>query len=182
MGHNAFEFERNKDEAFIELLGQRIMCLFAGTFEELTRGIMDAIGTEGEGVLYDAGIHSGKNSVNILLNSWKERGQAFLEKWEAFYGSSGVGWFKIKEINIDLEKGQGYIQLIQSFASESYRKVDNEVNKVELDTTIINPACHFLTGFFVGVFEELTHKNIECEEVKCVTRKDGYCEFQLRPY
>lgn len=177
-----FKIKKLHDDALIKILGQRVIVMFTESFQELARGMQDAIGTEAEGVLYDAGIYSGKNSTKVLLKSWKERGKAFLEKWKDFYSSSGVGWFKIKDIDIDLDNGTGYILLIQSFAAEKYREINDNTKLTEKNMKTINPLCHFLTGFFVGVFEELTRKKIECKEVKCVTKKDVYCEFQLTNY
>jgi hypothetical protein len=132
--------------------------------------------------LYDAGISAGKNSTRILLESWKERGKAFLEKWSAFYGVSGVGWFKIHNMAIDLNSGTGYIRLIQSFASEEYYLAPHNSKLKKNDITDTNPICDFLMGFFVGVFEEITSKKIECNEVKCIKKHNQYCEFQLNSY
>lgn len=186
MNPQDFDFERIKNDALIKLLGQRVIIIFAGTFLELQKGIEYSIGNEAKAVLYDSGIYSGKCSARILLNSWKERGKEFLKKWSDFYSSSGVGWFKIKDIIIDLETGKGIIQVEKSLLSEKHLSTKSYGCESPFKRKRIpeseEPACHFLTGFFTGVFEEVIGIKLECNEVKCIKKNDPYCEFQLNSY
>ena len=178
MKESDFNIERVKDEALIKYMGRRVIVLYAGTFQQLTKSIQDQLGTEAKGILFDAGIFSGKQSTNTLLNSWKERGDAFLKKWIDFYSSAGLGWFKIIDINVDLEKGNGKITIQQSFASEK-DGIGSDLTSLINDN---NPICDFIAGFFVGVFEVLTNKEIDCEEVRDATEEYPYCEFKLVSY
>lgn len=178
MNEKELNLERIEDEALIKYAGQRVIIMFAGTFQQLTKSIQDEIGMEAKGVLFDAGIFSGRHSTRVLLNSWKERGESFLKKWGEFYSSSGVGWFKIVELNIDLNIGTGKIVIKQSMASEKEKIVDN----FAISENANIPSCDFLTGFFVGVFEELTGNKIQCEEVHHANDEHQYCEFKLINY
>ena len=171
MPNKDFKLEKVPNEADINILEHRVIIMFVETFIELARRIQEVIGPEAKGVLYDAGIYSGKRSVNVLLNAWSETGDSFIKKWSDFYSSSGVGWFKVKDIDIDLKNGTGYIRIIQSFAVEDVRKGETRT-----------PMCHFLMGFFVGVFEVISGKKLECEEVKCISKNAPYCEFQFVTY
>lgn len=182
MSDKIFDLDRKRNDARVELFGQRIMIMFTETFEELVRGIEEVIGSEVEGVLYDAGINSGKSSIQILLRAWKERGKDFLKKWGEFYSSSGVGWFKIERMDINLNSGTGFIRIKQSLSSTAYHFKDNNVGNDPKSGRILNPMCHFLTGFFVGTFENLSGKKLECKEIKCIGKKDSYCEFALTNY
>ena len=181
MTDKEFELERFDDKGLIKLLGQRAIIFFAGTFRELGVGMREVLGDEAGGVLYDAGIHSGKCSTRILQANWKERGEDFIKKWTEFYGAAGVGWFRIKELNVDLKTGVGNIIIRRSiFADDIILPCESTFNDKSKKSN--DPSCHFLAGFFVGVFETLTGQKIECEEIKCVKKKDPHCEFQLTNY
>ncbi|MBD3228008.1 MAG: hypothetical protein GF329_07445 [Candidatus Lokiarchaeota archaeon] len=184
MKKEIFEIKRSDsdNDAQIDILGNRAMILFAGTFQTLMREIESIIGIEAQGVLYNAGIYSGRFSSKTLLKSWEERGESFLEKWASFYDSNGVGWFKIEEINVDLNKGTGYIRITDSLTAKNYIIPECREKKVDSSRTFYNPACHFIAGFFAGVFEILSGKNLECHETKCITKNDPYCEFTLTNY
>lgn len=41
-------------------------------------------------------------------------------------------------------------------------------------------SCHLLRGFFVGALETMTGRKCVCEETKCISKGDSYCEFQLK--
>ena len=181
MTNNEFELERFDNKGLVKLLGQRVIIFFGGTFRELAVGMREVLGDEAGGVLYDAGIHSGKCSTQILLYNWKEKGKEFIKKWEDFYGSAGVGWFRIKKINIDLKTGVGNIIIRRSiFADDIILPCESTFNEKSKKSK--DPSCHFLAGFFVGVFETITGQKIECEEVKCVKKGDTCCEFELSNY
>ncbi len=40
--------------------------------------------------------------------------------------------------------------------------------------------CNFLTEYFIGVMENTSVKNIECEHVRCIHKGDDKCEWSLR--
>ncbi len=166
MNKPAFLIERMKGEAWIKQLETRVVILRAGTFVDLQKNIEALIGDEASALFYDAGIRAGKGSAEVQLQAWKERGMDFLGKWGKFYGSSGCGWFKVEDINVDSEKGGGYIRVKQSFIAEVYGKSEK-------------PVCHFLCGFFVGVLEKVLGERLTCEEFKCIAKGDSYCEFRF---
>ena len=174
MSNKFGELERFEDEALINLLGQRVIVMFTETFQKLTSSIQDSLGNEAKGILFDSGIYAGKNSVKILLQAWEERGEDFIKKWAQFYGSKGVGWFHVEYIEIDIENGTGYIKINQSFAL----KKDSLSN----ETSSNSPCCDFLSGFFIGVFEGMTGKKIECQEENHYSKDHPFCEFKLTQY
>ncbi|NHI94244.1 MAG: hypothetical protein EAX96_17260 [Candidatus Lokiarchaeota archaeon] len=178
-------FEREEDSASINIFGQRAIIMFAGTFQTLAKSIENVIGQrQAEGVLYDAGINSGRCSAKILLKSWEERGNDFLQKWAKFYESSGVGWFKVKNIEVDLDTGEGTVRIENPFVIKKYGisacfQDLLEYNDKEL---FCKTCCHFLSGFIVGMLKELTNKKLECDEIVYGTEEDLFCEFKIKPY
>ena len=177
--------DREEDGASIIIFGQRAITIFAGTFQALTKSIENVIGTrEAEGVLYDAGINSGRCSARILLSSWEERGYNFLQKWSKFYESSGVGWFIVKNIDIDLDTGEGSIKIENPFVINSHGISACFKNLLDYDEEekFCKTCCHFLSGFVVGVLKELTNKKLECEEIVFGSEDDLTCEFKIKSY
>jgi len=163
---NIYEIKRMKNKAYIKQLGERIITLRAKTFVNLQKAIESIIGEEATALFYEACINAGKDTTKILTKKLGGKGIDFLKKLGEFYNSNGCGWFKIKKIDIDPEKG-GYIQIEQSFIAEEYGKSEK-------------PVCDFLAGFFVGAFNEVFGKEFACEETKCIAKGDKYCEFKIQ--
>ncbi|MEM3406922.1 MAG: 4-vinyl reductase [Nitrososphaerota archaeon] len=158
-----YEIKRIKNKAHIKQLNQRIITIRAKTFINLQKTIESIISEEGAALLYEASINAGKDTAKILIKKFKNKD--FFKKLSKFYSSNGCGWFKIKKINIDPNKG-GYIQIEQSFIAEEYGKSEK-------------PVCDFLAGYFVGMLEEIYKKEYTCEEIKCIAKGDKYCEFKI---
>ena len=62
----------------------------------------------------------------------------------------------LKTVETDVEGNVTYLRIGQSFNAKDYPKIDRLV-------------CHFLAGFFVGVFKEVFDKSMMCEEVECLS-------------
>jgi predicted hydrocarbon binding protein len=160
---NIYKIKRMKNKAYIEQLGERVITIRAKTFVNFQKAIESIISEEAKVLFYEASINAGKDTAKILIKKIKNKD--FINKLMKFYNSNGCGWFKIKKIDIVPEKG-GYIQINQSFIAEEYGKSEK-------------PACDFLAGFFVGLFEEIFKKEYTCEETKCIAKGDKYCEFKI---
>ncbi|HDI52916.1 MAG TPA: hypothetical protein ENF89_02060 [Candidatus Bathyarchaeota archaeon] len=167
----AYELERGEGEAHIRLLraGVRVVILRAGTFVDLQRGVEDLLGEEASAAFYDAGIKAGRNSTRVLREEWGVEGLEFLRLWGEFYASKGVGWFKLTQIQVDEERKKARLRVEQSFIAEEYGRSDR-------------PICHFLCGFYSGVFQELYGGRWICEETRCRAQGAPYCEFKLERY
>ena len=160
---NIYKIKRIKNKAYIEQLGERVVTIRAKTFVNFQKVIESIIGEEAKALFYEASINAGKDTTKKLIKKIKNKD--FINKLSKFYDSNGCGWFKIKKIDIDPEKG-GYIQINQSFIAEEYGKSEK-------------PVCDFLAGYFVGIFEEIFKKEYTCEENKCIAKGDKYCEFKI---
>ena len=171
MGEEIYDVDRVQNEAWIRLLesGVRVIVMRAGTLVDIQKGVEATIGDEASVVFYEAGMRAGKNSTKVLLEEWEERGRGFLKRWGDFYNSSGVGWFKLEEIEVDFEKGNGHIRIKQSFIADKYGSSER-------------PVCHFMCGFFVGVLEEILEGKLMCKETRCISKGDPCCEFQFEKY
>jgi predicted hydrocarbon binding protein len=161
-----YDIDRSPTKARIQLLGTRVVLLFADTFVKLQKSIEAELDDEANALFYEAGINVGKNSTRLQLNAWPERNMAFLRKQGAFYGSRGVGWFNLKELHIDWSDENAYIRTTESFIAEKYGPTDK-------------PVCHFLAGFFVGTLEEAFHVKVSSEETQCTAKGDPCCEFRF---
>jgi predicted hydrocarbon binding protein/predicted amino acid-binding ACT domain protein len=42
------------------------------------------------------------------------------------------------------------------------------------------PVCSFMRGFLAGVSSAIVGHTVHCEEIRCIARKNPYCEFALR--
>jgi hypothetical protein len=162
----SYEIKRTQDEAWIRLLrkGVRVIIIRAGTFVDILKDVEDCYGEQARAMFYDAGVRAGRKSTSVLLEEWEERGMDFLKRLKGFYSSEGVGWFKIREIDVNPQKQRGYIRIEQSFIAEEYGSSDK-------------PVCDFLSGYFVGIMEKVFGGQFSCNETKCIAKGDPYCEF-----
>ncbi len=85
------------------------------------------------------------------------------------------------------------IQLIETFGfgDTSILKFDKTSAIINVKNSVIaeehlkqkkggKMTCDFLAGFFAGVFSFLTGKNAEAQEVKCLAKRQGTCQFEIK--
>jgi len=146
-----------------------MIVLGAGTFVELQKGAEALLGDEASAVFYEAGIRSGKDAAKGLLAEWEERKMEFIERLTPFLQSTGVGWFKVEEVDVDFERKEGRFRVRQSFIAKTYGPSEK-------------PVCHFLCGFISGFLSEVLGEQVTTEETKCEAKGDSHCEFQFKKY
>ncbi len=161
-----------KNEKFLEhslwaMKNHRMIIIRAETFANIQKTIESDVGEGSDALIYEAGIEAGKSSTQALLSEWEEREMKFITKWGEFYGPQGVGWF-----DLDSVRSHGVcvanLTITRSFIAETYGKSEN-------------PVCHFLAGFFVGVFWESCGTRLSCEEIYCQAKGDKNCTFVFEP-
>lgn len=57
--------------------------------------------------------------------------------------------------------------------------ITNCVTSRDIQTT--EPNCHFLKGYFKGVYEKLYGIKIQAAEISCTAKGDNACVFRLSP-
>jgi hypothetical protein len=118
------------------------------------------LGTDGAAVIF---YEAGKKLGVLRAKSWKDErkleGNKFVKKMEEYLAELGWGKFSI---NIETYT----IKVKNSFVVKGYGKSDV-------------PVCHFLRGYYAGLFEVLTNQAMDCEEIKCAACGADLCEFVL---
>ncbi len=146
--------------------GGRVVVMHARTYAVMQRTVEAILEDEASSViLYEMGMDAGRDSARTLLEDWEAD---LLKLWDVDR-MDGMGWFKLEEMEIDGENGNGYIRVSRSFIAEAYGRSKK-------------PICHFLSGFFVGVLGEVLGERLTGYEVKCIAKGDPYCEFRLERY
>ena len=168
MNNSSFNLKRVPNDAYIELLGTRVVLFRASGFAYFRKMMEPILGPETDAFFYEAGLLSGRNSVEARLTTWKEKDLAFLQKFITLHSSIGLGWFKLEDQNLDLNTGGGIIRITKSFFAETYGKSTK-------------PVCDFLAGYFVGVLEEVVGKQLTGEETTCIAKGDPVCTFKIEP-
>jgi predicted hydrocarbon binding protein len=178
MAKPLYELERFPNDAWINWsLGprshlkrkNRVIVLGAGTFVELQKGAETLLGDEASAVFYEAGIRSGNEGARNLLAEWEERGVDFIKRLGPLMASTGNGWLKVEEINVDFKLKEGHMRVNQSFIAKTYGQSDK-------------PVCHFLCGFISGFMSEVLGESVTTEETHCEAKGDPCCEFTFKKY
>ena len=122
----------------------------------------------------------GPGADEILYRSGLEAGQAFVATMTEWAGSkspievvdqmgdiySRCGWFAAESLEVDPMTHQARLRMkrtLETYGTEGRQGA---------------PACHFLRGYFAGLFRSLfwTDK-VECWEITCRGKGDEFCEF-----
>ena len=160
---------KNRNITRLELWAMRdfrMVILRARTIGNIMKSIEKDHGDEAVAAFYEAGIDAGRSSTRALTKEWEEEHMDFIDKWAEFYGSKGVGWFELVSVKTDDDVCITDITITDSFVAEGYGKTKK-------------PVCHFLAGFFVGVFKESCGMDLSCEENECEAKGDSYCTFKF---
>ncbi len=143
----------------------RVVLLGTGTFIELQKGAEELLGKQSDAVFYDAGIRSGREGWYALHTELKEQGDVLIRKMFSFAEESGLGWFRVKDLNIDSEEKRGSVTVSHSFIAHTYGKVEK-------------PVCHFIAGFIAGFVSSAWGVDVTCNETVCSAVGGDLCVFE----
>lgn len=150
------------------LLGAPIVLLPSVSFKAWVERLNHILATGANTVFYEMGHEHGKNLVMELKRKFKNPAgilSAGINHW--FF--LGMGKMKITPLQFQKIAETGNITV----------KIENNFHAVAIGKTG-HAVCHLTRGYRVGGFEALTGKKWTCEETKCLSKNDEYCEFELR--
>jgi predicted hydrocarbon binding protein len=145
--------------------GQRAMILRTELFSEMLKSMREQFASGGDVIVYHEGIVAGENDAvtltRIMGNSTIIDNASLLVR---LY--TALGWGRSELTAFEPNPFRATIRVEASFECESQRS-----NK---------PYSQFLRGHFAGFSSRTLGTEVVCEETRCVTVGDPYCEFLLR--
>jgi predicted hydrocarbon binding protein len=127
--------------------------------------MLDKAGKQEE--LYESSKRLGKEWIIGLFNAYKMNTIDEQARWgENVITLAGFG--KMEITNWDVEKREMKFKVTDSQVAKLYGKVGK-------------PVDHLLRGWFAGVSSIFFKSDVDCVEVKCMSKGDDYCEFLSAP-
>lgn len=150
------------DEGKIKLLDQPVVITPVIIYSKMLQIMRKKYGKEGDKIFYNASKETGIKYMTILKEKYR-MSKNEMSKWAA-NSITLSGWGKVKVMKYDFSKCVSHIIVEDSVFANSY-------GKSKISTDVI------LQGFFAGGATSIFGKNVECKEIKCVSKGDPFCEF-----
>ena len=138
-------------------------------YKGLLVGIRKRFGSAAEAFLYYLGFEAGREYGKDHKKMAKELGIEDPAKIYDIISATmfnSVGYGRMETIKFDSKKPYALIRVHHSFECE----LERGVNK---------PYSHLVREMIAGVITELLGKEMHAEEIKCITKGDPYCEFEV---
>lgn len=142
--------------------GQTDFLIIEGpALREFLGGIAKAFEPLANEILCEAGKYAGKDYVARLIEKGVKSDE--VPEW-LFEFFTNCGW------------GHVYLQVLTE-NREVVISVENCVTARNVNSK--QPVCHFIKGYFSGVYEAVWSDITDCNEVLCSAKGDPFCEFRV---
>jgi len=157
-----------KGEYYDSLFDCPVILLNLKIYRAWHEGLSKVFGTGASTILYEMGKELGIN----VIHSMREKTKNPLKLASlGLKHASLLGW------------GRFQVSTSQLLRMAMLRTMKVKVYDCFIAKAIGNRgqvSCHLLRGFFTGTLQTLAGGNCSCEETKCLSKGDSYCEFILR--
>lgn len=161
------------DGAKTIIAGQRALLLSIKNIVNQQKEIERVVGHKWGDVVYEAERKAIKEAVpqiigvkelDMLVKNSKISKKSVIQNLIDVFNQTGLGLLKLDEFD---EKNLHFIIIVEnSPIPEEYEKRDT-------------PVCFHLAGIFAGAAEAIFMVPMTCNEVKCASMGDNYCEFEI---
>ncbi len=143
--------------------GEPAMVVNRNTFAEMFQNLLTVFGSGGRVMIHQMGVASGKETSRNLLRILGREG---LEKRfpEALSLYAAMGWGRVELTDFSLKPFRGRLFLYDSFECTGPRTGA--------------PKSEFIRGHVEGLGQALLEKAVVCQETKCVSAGDPFCELR----
>ncbi len=134
------------------------------TFNEIKDSLYSTFGASAHTILYYSGIGAGQRAYERRAAKTKSREETlFLLVNE----KSSDNWGELTFQDLDFTKLSGKIVVKNCFEARAAKSKQ--------------PICYFIKGYLTGFLSGLMQKPVILNEVKCLAKGDGHCEFIITP-
>jgi predicted hydrocarbon binding protein len=162
------EIDVAKGEYYDSLFDSPIFLLNLKIYRAWHEGLSRVFGTGASTILYEMGKELGVN----VIQSMKEKTKNPLKLASiGLKHASLLGW------------GEFEVTTPQLLKMATLKTMKVKVYDCFVAKAIGNKgqaSCHLLRGFFTGASQTLLGGAFSCEETKCLSKGDAYCEFILK--
>jgi predicted hydrocarbon binding protein len=148
--------------------GEQVMVMSRKTFRDMFDRLRTIYGSGGRAIIYELGLASGIESYTHFARILGSKSlQRRIPDLVSLYTAHGWGRAKNGEYQghmFSMRPFRGTLKVYDSF----------ECTGISTNT----PNSDFLRGHLEGFVQTLTGEKIKCEETKCISMGDVYCQFE----
>jgi predicted hydrocarbon binding protein len=172
-GPETYTFRYDPEKEILEntLLMSRVMVLDADFIKALSSSLTKTFQTGATVILYHMGLAYGELLGQRILESGGLSTQT-QNAYRQRYASLAIGKFKWPSLAALAASGapaQLTVTLGDSFFAKSIGRTGQ-------------PECHVVRGILEGTAKVILKKDYQCQEVKCLSKGDQFCEFLIQPH
>jgi predicted hydrocarbon binding protein len=143
--------------------GDRAVLVQADRLRAMLDAVMTAEPASGAQFIYSQGFNCGKSVWEQLMTVHRPETEEGLSEVLQLY--SAAGWGRPKLIHVDVKKMQAKVRFEELFECVTRRTSGS--------------ASHFIRGHLAGALSAYFQSDLRCEETKCISKGDKYCEFEV---
>ena len=144
--------------------GQQVMVLRRDIFTQMFKRMREVFGSGGDVVLHELGYATGRDVVNDHVNNL---GRAVLLRHQIQMGEElmAQGWGRVEVVSGTSGPMRAVFRLFDSFECAGIRSS--------------SPNSQFFKGYVQGYVKALYGVPVDCNERRCTSMGDPYCEFEI---
>ncbi len=167
---NQVRFNDGRGE--VSFFGQKMIILRRDVFRVMRDGLERLVGEQAAPFLsYLAsgiGLHEGSIFRDSVQSSGEQERASLENLVHTAFEDTNLGLGKIRVGKVNFDEATTNVVIANCFEALENGASDN-------------PNCMFTSGFLAGLFAEVFDKTIQASEVRCISKGDPECEFQIFP-
>ena len=160
-----FSRQLDFEEGKITLLKQPVVLSPLYIHVETLKALRKKYGNVADKIFYTASKKTGIKYIDLLKKRYK-MSKIEMIRW-ATNSITLSGWGIVKIISYDFSKFTTRIRVKNSVFAEMYGKSKTSTDMI-------------LQGYFAGGASSVFEKNVDCKEIKCISKGDPFCEFFIK--
>jgi len=160
-----YEFDEKNGIIKDKATGERCFIVYKNGMEAIFKGLSRIFDSRIDILLRESSLASSKNIAEAVRKKGKNNVKLLLSAYTERFAQNGFGRLEISEF--DSDKAIVRIRVWNNLFAEMRQGEST--------------YCRYLEGMFSGLYEDLFHASPVVKEVKCIGKRDTYCEFLLAP-
>jgi len=145
--------------------GDRAVLMRTASLRTMFVTIMAADREEGKRAIYDQGFSYARATYERLFSTYRPKGKEGLAEVLKTY--SATGWGRLELSSLDPESKRAKLKLEEGFECTGMSTGKSESN--------------FIRGHLAGVMTTFFGSRVKAVEIKCISKGDPSCEFEVSP-
>lgn len=146
--------------------GERAIMIRHAFIVSMLDTIREKFGSVGEAIIYEEGVILGREGFReIVKKLGPEFARRHIDQMVRFYNA--VGWGKVEIVHCNILEPRILLWVHESFECSGHSSEGS--------------YSRFFRGHLAGAFSSLFGREMECNEIRCISSGNNRCEFLITP-